>query len=147
VLDKFSRWGDWERDVLAKLPDPQASQALIRERQAVVDADGDESQEIEEFFCRQLYRLGYTEADRVFIPSAVAARWFGTATGEKTSITKSSRSLKQKVTEGMFRKIHESPGKSHGRGFIFWGNDADGSVYLQTDLQNQLDVHGDHAGS
>ncbi|MFM9965082.1 MAG: hypothetical protein ACKV2Q_28100 [Planctomycetaceae bacterium] len=144
-LSKFSRWGDWERDVLARLPEPSEAQAVIRERQVGVDVDGEESALIQEFFAKQLAWFGYdTKDNRVFIPSRVAARWLGWATNDKTTVAKASRLLKQKITEGQLRQILEVGRKDLGRGFEYWGDDATGETYLQRDLEEQIKLRGEN---
>lgn len=143
-LSKFSRWGDWERGVLARLPNPTEAQTTIRERQAGVDVDGEESALIEEFFAAQLIHLGYDiKFNRVFIPSRVAARWLGWATNELISVAKASRLLKQRITESQMRRLLECPRRDLGRGFEFWGDDATGETYLQRDLDEQIRCRGE----
>ena len=143
-LDKFSRWGDWERDILARLPEPTEAQAVIRERQVGVDVDGEESALIEEFFAKQITALGYdAKTDRVFIPSRTAARWYGWATNERMTVAKASRTLKQRITEGQLRRLLECGRRDIGRGFEFWGDDATGETYLHRDLEEQIKNRGD----
>ncbi len=144
TLEKFSRWGTWEREVLARLPEPSEAQAVIRERQVGVDVDGEESELIEEFFVRQLSELGYsTLTDRVFIPSAVASRWYVWAVGEKMTTARAARALKQRITEGQLRRVVECPNRVNGRGFEFWGDEATGQTYMQTDLNEQIRNRGE----
>ena len=145
ALSKHTRWGDWERDILARLPEPSEAQAVIRERQVGVDVDGEESALIEEFFAKQLARLCYdTTSDRVFIPSSVAARWFCWATNERLTVTKSSRTLKQRITEGQLRRLLECSRRDLGRGFEFWGDDATGETYLRRDIEDQIRIRGEN---
>lgn len=148
TLAKFTRWGDWERDVLARLPEPSEAQAVIKERQVGVDVDAEESELIESFFVRHISALGYDAiTDRVFIPSSVAARWYCWATADKMTTARASRALKQRITEGQMRRLSECPSRNHGRGFEFWGDDATGETYLHTDLDDQIRAKGErHAG-
>ncbi|MCC7421733.1 MAG: PriCT-2 domain-containing protein [Planctomycetaceae bacterium] len=125
TLARHSRWGSWERDILARLPDPAAAQALIAERQSVADVESEESDLIEDFFRQQLARLGYSvDTEQIFIPSAIAARWFNWATGEKHTTSGVSRMLKQKIDEGKFHFLSVCPNRVHGRGFHWTGKDA-----------------------
>lgn len=145
TLAKFSRWGDWERDILARLPEPAETQAVIRERQVGVDVDGEESALIEEYFAKQLTTLGYDiKTDRVFIPSRVAARWFGWATNERLTVAKASRTLKQRITEGQLHRLLECGRRDVGRGFEFWGDDATGETHLLRDIEDQIRIRGDN---
>ncbi len=144
ALPKHTRWGDWERDILARLPEPSEAQAVIRERQVGVDVDGEESALIEEFFSKQLTSFGYdTKTDRVFIPSRVAAHWFGWATDERMTVAKASRTLKQRITEGQLGRLMECGRRDIGRGFEFWGDDATGETYLKRDLEDQIKIRGE----
>ena len=144
TLTKFTRWGDWERQVLARLPEPSESQAVIRERQVGVDVDSEESELIQEFFAKQLSRLGYDTAnDRVFIPSSLAAKWYGWATGEKYTTARASRAVTQRITEGQIRQLIVCPHRSYGRGFEFWGDDSTGETYLQHDIDDQIRNRGE----
>ncbi|MBC7820180.1 MAG: hypothetical protein IAG10_25125, partial [Planctomycetaceae bacterium] len=144
ALTKFSRWGDWERDILSRLPEPSEAQAIIRERQVGVDVDGEESLLIEEFFSQQLVSLGYdTKCNRVFIPSRVAARWLGWATNERMTVAKASRTLKQRITEGQIRRLLECGRRDIGRGFEFWGDDSTGETKMRLDLEDQIKTLGE----
>ena len=82
--------------------------------------------------------------DRVFIPSSVAARWYCWAIGDRMTTARASRALKQRITEGQLRRIAECPNRVHGRGFEFWGDDATGATYLQTDLEDIIRNRGEN---
>lgn len=141
-VTRFSRWADWERDVLSRLPEPPEAQAIIRERQAVADVEREEADLIEEFFATRLSELGYsTITDRIFIPTGTAAAWLGLATNDKTTVLKASRSIRQKIDEGQFKRLTECPSRTHGRGFNWWGLDATGQSELRTDIEHQIEIH------
>lgn len=117
-LSRYTRWADWERDVLARLPEPSDAQRVIAERQKIVDVEEEEAQEIEEFFADQLRRLGYApHREKIFLPSDVTARWFNWATGEQKTKTAVSRKLKQLVTERRLTALEVSGRNDLGRGF------------------------------
>ena len=144
TLAKFTRWGDWERDVLARLPEPPDAQAVIKERQVGVDVDAEESELIESFFVQKISALGYDAInDRVFIPSSVAGRWYCWSLNDKMTTPRASRALKQRITEGQMRRLSECKSRTHGRGFEFWGDDATGNTYLQIDLDEKIRSKGD----
>lgn len=141
-MERFSRWADWERDVLARLPEPAEVQTVIRERQAVADVEREEADLIEEFFASRLAELGYAaNTDRIFIPTGVAAKWLEAATNDRTTVTKASRSIRQKINEGQFRRLMECPNRHHGRGFEWWGADATGQSDLRVDIEHQIEIH------
>ena len=73
-LQSFTRWATRERHVVARLAEPSAVQAVIRERQGDVDADAEEANIVESCFARQLRRLDYNiDTQIIFIPSETAA--------------------------------------------------------------------------
>ena len=139
-LDGSSRWGDWERDVLAKTPDPIESQKLIRKRMLASDVGNEESDFIESYFRQQLEKLGYEFDTIVFIPSRIAAIWYSAATREPASVARASRALKQRASESGMKYIRVCTNRRHGRGFYYW---ADGLLADQSgvdfDLQNKID--------
>lgn len=105
-ITTHSRWAAWEGDVLAKLPDAEALQQVIRERSAESDADADEASIIEEFFYEQLDTLDYNpDSDQVLIPSNIAANWYGQATHDKRPISHVCRILHQAAGEGKFDRL------------------------------------------
>eukprot|EP00913_Durusdinium_trenchii_P008855 g8321.t1 len=82
---RFTRWGNWERDVLSRLPDPAEAQRVITERQGEADAEGEESESFEDAICEHLRDASYSpDRDRVFIPSKLAAEWLSEVTGDSS---------------------------------------------------------------
>ena len=141
-LKRFSRWGDWEKNVLARLPEPSEAQAIIRERQAVADVENEESDLIEEFFAKKLEQLSYSKDDRVLIPVSVAVEWFAAASGEKMTTTRASRAIRQRIDEGQFKRLMDHVGKSAvGRCFEWWGEDATGEGKALNDIEHQIEIH------
>ena len=49
-FEEYSRWGNWERDVLARLPEPAGAQRVILERQREADVEGQESSDLENHY-------------------------------------------------------------------------------------------------
>ncbi len=119
-LEKFTRWGKWERDILARLPEPGEAQRVIVERQKQVDADDEESADIEDHFRQQLEALGYDpDVDAVHIPNTIAHDWYKRATGHDTSTTGVTRAINQAANEGTLRCLRINPGRKHGRGLLW----------------------------
>lgn len=138
-LARFTRWATWERDVLQRLPDPAAAQALIMDRQAVVDVDAEEAGIIEDYFAEQLGRLKYdTQAERIFIPSQHAARWYVWATNDRQNVGAACRILTQLATEGRLPHLQQNKCKSWGRGFVWHGEQADVMTPTAVDLTARL---------
>jgi hypothetical protein len=121
------------------VPEPNDAQKVILERQAAVDVDEEESTLIEDYFADQLRGFGYdVDAERVFIPSQVTARWFGWATNQHaTTVIAASRTLSQLATEGRLRRLSISAGRSWGRGFIWTGENWPG-MHTAIDLQERI---------
>jgi hypothetical protein len=139
TLDSFSRWGMWERDVLARLPEPSDAQLLIAARQKECDAEDEEADTIEEFFAGQLKRLEYDpENAKIFIPSQVAARWWNWAMNDRQSPTMVTRAMNQMIGEGNLKRLRKAS-KAYGRGLIWQGEHTGGNVYV--DLQQRLDAY------
>lgn len=140
-LRSVSRWGPWERDIVARLHEPEEVQKVIRERQHITDVDQEETQIVEDYFREQLSDYQYsTETDKVFIPSKIATKWFNEATNERLSTIKVSRSLKQGIDEGSFDCIHANTCNSYGRGFVWIGQQWDCESSVHTDLEHKIEI-------
>jgi hypothetical protein len=139
-LAEFTRWATWEQHVLCRLPEPGEAQRLILDRQGEANCELDEAEIVEEHFAEQLGKLGYDpNTAQVRIPVAVAARWFGWATGEATKTASVTRKLKQMGDERQLTRIAPEPGRSHGRCFVWTGPAAD--VYgghIANDLMSRI---------
>lgn len=143
-LKRISRWGIWDRAVVARLPEPNEAQAVILERQCGVDVDREESEVIEDCFASRLAHLGYDVAnDRVFIPSSIACRWLGWALNDRLTSTKSTQMLNQRIEDQSFTRLVKCRNRVVGRGFEFWGLNTTGQTYLQKDLEEQIRIKGD----
>lgn len=69
---QFTRWNEWEQDVLAKAPDPAALASELVSRQQLLDDDREIAEEVTEAICDLLRRKGFKpESDCVLIPSGV----------------------------------------------------------------------------
>lgn len=127
-LHRYSRWGQWEREVVERLPEPGDVQKVILERQSDIDVEAEEAGEIERAFRERLERLNLdTLRQRIFVPSTRAAEWLGKAIGESLSTTKASRMLGQKIDEGELPTMQRSR-TGTTRGFYWIGPEADPSA-------------------
>jgi len=72
-LSSFSRWGEWEQEVLARLPDAERLQALITARQAEVDDDQQESDIIRQAIEVELELRGHGKPDDIGVKIPVGA--------------------------------------------------------------------------
>jgi hypothetical protein len=119
-LGEHTRWGKWERDILARLPEPTEAQRVIAERQSSVDVDDEEAALLEDAFRQELERLGYDpDTEAVHIPNAIARDWYVKATGIQTSATGVSRAINQAATEGTLHGLKVNPSRTHGRGLLW----------------------------
>jgi hypothetical protein len=139
TLAKYSRWGAWERAVLARMPEPEELQRVIAERQAILDADDSEAADIEDHFRRELEKLGYDPTtDSVHVPNEVARTWYGRATGAQATTTAATRTIGQASDEGLLKRLRINPCRSHGRGLL-WLAEGGGPVHY--DLGDRLRDH------
>jgi hypothetical protein len=136
-LRDCSRWGAWERAVLARLPEPEEAQRVIEERQGEVDADDEEASDIEEFIAKKLSDYGYDPVrDRVHIPVLTATAWYETVTNTKVGKTQATRVLKQAAEEEIFKRLRLNPSRAKGRGFLWIGDEARGEAHY--DLESKI---------
>ncbi len=136
TLEKCSRWGAWERSVLARLADPAEAAAVILERQAEVDADESEGADVEDYFGRQLELLGYDSAgENVHIPNDVARGWYIKATGAMVTTTAVTRAVKQGSTEGLLKRLRINPGRTYGRGLLWF---VEGGRAIACDIEQRI---------
>jgi hypothetical protein len=119
-LESYSRWSLWERDVLARLPEPADAQKVIAERQGCVDDDDAEAALVRERFVAELRcRNIDPQTDAAFIPSALAALWLCEAAGEKMPTNRASAHLAT-LAIGELRKSSDDG----QRGFRWQGKDC-----------------------
>jgi hypothetical protein len=138
-LAKYSRWASWERDILERLPDPAAAQALILERQNVSDVEEEEAGIVEDYFASQLRRYRYDpDQDVVFIPSAVLCDWYCRATNEKKSATQVTRTMNQAIGEGTVHRLFPSSRKDWGRGLMWRGVNSTPKTGASGDLESRM---------
>jgi hypothetical protein len=138
-LLRFSRWAAWERDILARLPVLEEAQQVTLDRQRDADVEAEETDLIEEYFRGQLGNLGYTpEADRVHIPSGVAADWFNAATGQRLLVSAAARTLKQLHTESRLKVLQPNPSKTHGRGLLWIGEESAADSRTRADIHERI---------
>jgi len=139
ALSRFTRWSDWERDVLCRLPEPDDAQRVILDRQQIADAEDDEIGLIQEEFASRLRSIGYfPDDDCVMIPSLIAAEWYNEITKDRGTTTSITRKLKQAIDEGTITQLTVNKTCKWGRGFIWIG--PRGKVQdVQTDVKARIE--------
>jgi hypothetical protein len=141
-LDRYSRWGSWEREVLSRLPEPSEAQKIIAERQQEMDAEGDEGEMFADYVEARLRDLGYdTRESRVFIPVKIIALWWRISLNEQGSDPRVVRQVNQLVKEGRLPRL-ASERRAEGRGYIWSGQDSITCHGYETDLINRLNGAG-----
>jgi hypothetical protein len=136
-LRRYSRWATWEAAVLCRLPEPEEAQAIILERQNVIDAEIEEAGIVEEFFAHQLRRLNYRDDDKVHIPSPVASQWFSRALETKHSTQSASRAIKQMIDERRLKNLTCNASRKRGRGFV-WEIPSANATGTYYDIEDRL---------
>jgi len=141
VLERFTRWGAWERDILARLAEPSEAQAIIAERQGAIDADQDEAGEFEDFVAARLEGFGYDpENDWVFVPNVIGREWLSKVRGEHVSTNAMTRMVSQWSNEGTAKAITVNPSRSNGRGLL-WKKSAR-QTSVSVDLEQRIREYG-----
>ncbi len=140
-LSRFSRWGAWEEAVLSRLPDPNEAQKVIAERQAEGNVEADESEHVEEYIRERLEELTYKASeDRIFLPSAILAEWYGVATGEKNIAHGKARvCIDQRINEGTISRLSACGRGKRGRGMIWTGEIWDGESAVLDDIHTRIE--------
>ena len=139
-LERHSRWGDWEDDVLSRLPDPAEAQLIIAQRQQTSDVEEEEADLIEDYFKGELRALNYApDLDVIFIPSTLVCRWFNCAANERMRTTSVTRLLRQWISEGRLHRIQHNKCLTYGRGFVWVGESADPSDRINTDIEARIE--------
>ncbi|HMB05072.1 MAG TPA: hypothetical protein VKP69_15215, partial [Isosphaeraceae bacterium] len=116
-LTPRSRWSAWEQGVLSRVEDPAACQAEILARQGAIDDDGEERDQVAEYFAAQLRALGHDpETDVVLIPAPVAAEWLSQVARKQYATNAASAHLNSLCLPRLTRSRTKQ-----ARGFIWRG--------------------------
>jgi hypothetical protein len=117
-LAKHSRWGEWEKGVLAHVDNPEACQAEIARRRGEVDGDQEESDLVREHFVEELRsRKHDPDTEVLFIPSKIAATICNEATEKNEAVHRASGFLAT-LTIPELRRARRTGVR---RGFIWTG--------------------------
>ena len=117
-IETRTRWGPWERSVLARSTnDLAACQRSIIGRQEGYDADQDESFLVRDYFAARIDEFhGNHETTYAKIESGTCAQWLSAAIGENHATCKATTKLK-----GMGIPELSYDRGSHFRGFVWRG--------------------------
>ena len=139
-LEKATRWAAWEKQVLARVDDPDACLETILARRAETDVEQEEGEILEDYFASRLRGLDYDpDRDDVFLPNDIAARWFNTATNDNRKVSGVTRTLKQLRDEGRISRIIQCRAGAMGeRGFRWVGEHVGADEPTQHDIRRRM---------
>jgi hypothetical protein len=119
-LTTYSRWAEWEQQVLAKCSHVDECQRTIAERIAEIDDDDNEAFEIEVFFHARLReRTHNPDTEAVKIPTGTAAEWLSLYSKKNTSACQATTFLETKPLKRLQYKR-----ETKGRYWIWHGEQA-----------------------
>lgn len=137
-LAKHGRWGEWEKAVLGRLPEPGDAQRTIFDRQGEADVELEESAIVEEYFADRLEEVGCDPASsRVRIPNSIACDWYCRALGEKQTPSAVTRVLKQFIKEERLKRLSPDKSRAKGRCFMWTGENHSGD-YTYPNLAERI---------
>jgi hypothetical protein len=121
-LQGYSRWAQWEANVLSKCDDPDACRQLILDRQTELDADDEETALVREAFAafvkERVRSAGKgPSSEEIFIRSEKALEIVNSATGEKYAAKKLKPYLAGLGIPEL--KYHRT---AEGRGYLWKGD-------------------------
>ncbi|NQV26183.1 MAG: hypothetical protein HQ518_17650 [Rhodopirellula sp.] len=91
---KYSRWPDFENEVMRAVDPTLKIMNVVLKRQAEIDDDDEETELVRTQFRDELLRRGHDpDTDWVFIPSKTGADWYFSATGERKPVNSASRRI------------------------------------------------------
>jgi hypothetical protein len=121
TLAGHSRWGAWEREVLAHVGDPAECQKVTEERQGDVDGDEAEADMVREAFRREILDRGLSaEAGCIWMPTALVAEIVNRATGDTMRPNKATAYLRTLAIS----QLRRSNRGDKGRGWLWTGLNA-----------------------
>lgn len=139
-LTRYTRWSDWERDVLCRLPEPDEAQRVIIDRQQISDAEDEEIGLIQEEIESRLRAIGYfPDTDCVHIPSLLMAEWINEITKDRQSTTAITRRLKQGIDEGVITHLRVNKTCKWGRGFIWVSPSTKVIQNVRVDIKSRIE--------
>jgi hypothetical protein len=120
-ISKANRWGPWQKEVLARVPDPEKLQKLLDERSEDIDEDQEEMMAMQEAIANAIRTQGYDPAThRIKIKASHLAKIANEALNEKMRPNKATAYVRQ-------LQIPEMRGRTRdgGRYYYWHGKDAE----------------------
>jgi hypothetical protein len=129
TMTTFTRWGHWEREVLARLAEPNRLLQLIQERRRAVDDDEDEAEMIRDAIVHAIKSDGCNpETDTIWIASDFLQSLVARALGEPLSAKKAASKIKD--FQGHLTELSISR-RETARGWLWKGKSASAGKYPQ----------------
>jgi hypothetical protein len=96
---------------------------------------------LEEFFARKLANMepAYDPATaQVRIPIAVVVDWYNSALGTREKTIPASKAIRQMIEEGDLTRLQTDTTRTHGRCFIWTGENADRKQPISNDFSDRF---------
>lgn len=123
-LDRVTRWGVWEQDVLSRVPHPNACMASVEERTGSMDADDDDSDRIRDTLAHVLKSFSKAaDRSRVLINSPALVHLIQLALNERNITANGASALVKSLGVKGFAKSN----RNGARYWLWSGDDARGS--------------------
>ncbi|APZ94614.1 Zinc-binding domain of primase-helicase [Fuerstiella marisgermanici] len=121
-----SRWGQWESEVLARLPEPSDAQAVIAERQEEADVEADEVEDLVQYFGSKIEQAGFDTSGRVFLSWDHCLAWCGHCFG-KPNITTTDAGRRLSAMRAANPELSMVPRRTNNKRGVLWTGDGDES--------------------
>jgi len=145
-VSRCTRWGAWDLNVVARLPNPDPAIALIKSRQREIDVDSDEAGLVQSYFRDRLVDLRYeVENELIFIPSSVANLWHAAAVNERVGVIKSTQWLRTQIEQGSLPHLLRCR-RSDRHGFQWIGECARSTQETDYGLEHRIEMSGKTSG-
>lgn len=121
-----TRWAEWEREILSRIGNTDATLGLMRERAITYDADRNECRELIEIITNNLDF--YATPNNIFVPTTTLLKWLRESGQDRVTTRSIGRVINQAINEGHLKDVKSHRTKSR-RGFIFHANDSESVDY------------------
>jgi hypothetical protein len=127
-LSKYSRWGPWEQEVLACVPDPEACQEEILSRRQQIDGDQDEANALRDAFEDFLNARRHDPLyEKVHIASADAANIYNDANNTDLA----PQTVTTKIGDLHIKELRYNIRGDFGRGWVWSGSASKGKPVVK----------------